>query len=38
MSQVGLIGSQFPSRGSLPGIRQSSFFAQGITFGYKEKF
>jgi hypothetical protein len=37
MSQVGLIGYQFPSPGS-PSIRQSSFFAQGITFGYKEKF
>jgi hypothetical protein len=37
MSQVGLIGYQFPSPGS-PSIRQSSYFAQGITLGYKEKF
>jgi hypothetical protein len=37
MSQVGLIGYQFPSPGS-PTIRQSSFLAQGITVGYKEKF
>jgi Putative beta barrel porin-7 (BBP7) len=34
MSQVGLIAVQSPS----PVIRQSSFFAQGITFGYKQKF
>ena len=35
MSDVGLIGAQFPSPVS---IRQSSFFAQGITLGFKEKF
>jgi hypothetical protein len=34
LSQVGLIAAQSPS----PGIKQSGFFAQGITFGYKEKF
>jgi hypothetical protein len=34
MSKVGLIADPFP----LPGIKQSSFFAQGITVGYKEKF
>ncbi len=35
MSDVGLIGAQFPSPVS---IRQSSFFAQGVTLGFKEKF
>jgi hypothetical protein len=34
MSNVGLVADQFPSLG----VRQSSFFAQGITLGYKEKF
>jgi hypothetical protein len=34
MSSVGLIAYQFPN----PGIKQASFFAQGITVGFKEKF
>jgi hypothetical protein len=35
MSDVGLIAAQFPSPVS---IRQSSYFMQGITLGYREKF
>ena len=35
MSDVGLIATQLPS----PAItRQGSYFAQGITLGFKEKF
>jgi hypothetical protein len=35
MSDVGLIADQFPNA---VGTRQSSFFAQGVTLGFKEKF
>jgi Putative beta barrel porin-7 (BBP7) len=35
MSDVGLIADQFPLA---VGVRQSSFFAQGVTLGFKEKF
>jgi hypothetical protein len=35
MGNVGMISDQFPNP---VGIRQSNFFAQGVTLGFKEKF